>query len=52
VRYLDMPLMQVSSTAVRRRVRLGQPIRYLVPEAVRSAIEQHGLYAGERGAAA
>ena len=30
VRYLDMPLIQVSSSAIRRRVREGVPIRYLV----------------------
>ena len=32
VRYLDMPLIQVSSSGIRRRVRDGAPIRYLVPE--------------------
>ena len=34
VRYLDMPLIQVSSSAIRRRVREGAPIRYLVPDKV------------------
>ena len=34
VRYLDMPLIQVSSSAIRRRVREGVPIRYLVPDKV------------------
>jgi nicotinate-nucleotide adenylyltransferase len=48
VRYLDMPLIQVSSTAVRRRVGAGLPIRYLVPDAVAEHIESGGLYrAGE-----
>ena len=46
VRYLDMPLMQVSSSAVRRRVREGLPIRYLVPDKVRGYIETNGLYTG------
>jgi nicotinate-nucleotide adenylyltransferase len=46
VRYLDMPLMQVSSSAVRRRVREGVPIRYLVPDKVREYIETNGLYTG------
>jgi nicotinate-nucleotide adenylyltransferase len=45
VRYLDMPLMQVSSSAIRRRVAAGRPIRYLVPEAVASYVEANGLYA-------
>ena len=31
VRHLDMPVIQVSSTGIRRRVREGKPIRYLVP---------------------
>jgi len=44
VRYLDMPLMQVSSSMVRRRVRKGLPIRYLVPDGVASYIEANDLY--------
>ena len=44
VRYLDMPLMQVSSSAIRRRVREGAPIRYLVPDKVAEYIEAKGLY--------
>lgn len=44
VRYLDMPVMQVSSSMVRRRVGEGKPIRYLVPDAVVDYIHEHGLY--------
>jgi nicotinate-nucleotide adenylyltransferase len=44
VRYIDMPLMQVSSTSVRRRLAAGRPIRYLVPERVVDYIGSHGLY--------
>jgi nicotinate-nucleotide adenylyltransferase len=44
VRYLDMPLMQVSSTSIRRRVADGRPIHYLVPERVVDYIESNGLY--------
>jgi nicotinate-nucleotide adenylyltransferase len=48
VRYLDMPLMQVSSSAIRRRVREGLPIRYLVPDKVADYIQTKGLYAGKK----
>jgi nicotinate-nucleotide adenylyltransferase len=48
VRYLDMPQIQVSSSAIRRRVREGLPIRYLVPDRVAEYIETKGLYAGKR----
>jgi nicotinate-nucleotide adenylyltransferase len=44
IRYLDMPIMQVSSSAIRRRIAAGQPIRYLVPDKVASHIEAKGLY--------
>ena len=47
VRYLDMPLMQVSSSAIRRRVREGVPIRYLVPDKVVEYIATHELYGGQ-----
>jgi nicotinate-nucleotide adenylyltransferase len=50
VRYLDMPLIQVSSSAIRRRVREGAPIRYLVPDKVASYIETKELYAGQGSA--
>ena len=50
VRYLDMPLIQVSSSAIRSRVATGRPIRYLVPDGVASYVLAHGLYGA--GAAA
>ncbi|NXS01064.1 NMNA1 adenylyltransferase, partial [Oxylabes madagascariensis] len=37
----------ISSTKIRRALRRGQSIRYLVPEAVRAYIEQHRLYSPE-----
>jgi nicotinate-nucleotide adenylyltransferase len=46
VRYLDMPLIQVSSSAIRRRVREGLPIRYLLPDKVVEYIATNELYGG------
>ena len=44
IRYLDMPIMQVSSTSLRRRIGAGRPIRYLVPDEVASHIAANDLY--------
>jgi nicotinate-nucleotide adenylyltransferase len=45
---VDMPLLQISSTDLRARVRDGRPIAFLVPQAVEDYIREHGLYrAGE-----
>ena len=43
-RFFQMPRIGVSSTMIRRRVRAGQPIRYLVPDRVAEYIERHRLY--------
>jgi nicotinate-nucleotide adenylyltransferase len=48
IRYLDMPLIQVSSSAIRRRVRQGLPIRYLVPDKVAGYITSNDLYGAGR----
>lgn len=45
--WLDVPPLTISSTDLRRRVRAGLPLRYLVPPAVAAYIYEHGLY-GER----
>ena len=44
VLFFDMPRVDISSSAVRRRVADGRPIRYLVPEGVESYIKKVGLY--------
>ncbi|MCC7293540.1 MAG: nicotinate (nicotinamide) nucleotide adenylyltransferase [Phycisphaerales bacterium] len=47
---MDTPLMDISATDIRRRVRLGKSIRYLVPEKIRNYIDTHGLYKTDAGA--
>jgi nicotinate-nucleotide adenylyltransferase len=44
VAVLPTVLMDVSSSAIRERVRAGLPIRYLVPFAVERFIAEHALY--------
>ena len=47
--WLGNPVIEVSSSALRERARLGRSLRYLVPDAVGRYIERHGLYdAGRR----
>ena len=44
--WLRMPLIAISASAVRERVRRGLSIRYWVPPDVEEYIRKHGLYAG------
>lgn len=46
---LDTPRIEISATQVRRRIREGKSIRYLVPDAVRDYIIEHGLYQAVTG---
>jgi nicotinate-nucleotide adenylyltransferase len=46
VNVLAMPRIDVSGTEVRRRVREGSPIDFLVPPEVVAYIREHGLYSG------
>jgi nicotinate-nucleotide adenylyltransferase len=45
--WLAMPLIAISASVVRERVRRGLSIRYWVPEAVAEYIRDHGLYASD-----
>ncbi len=51
VRFFDMPRVEISSTAVRRRARSGQPIRYLVPDKVANFVGAQSLYGASAPAA-
>lgn len=42
---IEMPLLEVSSTDLRARIRDGRPTDYLVTDAVRAQIDALGLYA-------
>jgi len=42
--FLDTPLFDVSSTAIRKRLREGMSIQYWVPDSVRGLIETRRLY--------
>lgn len=42
---LAVPLIDVSSSGLRERVRRGEAVRYLVPDGVLALIDEYGLYA-------
>ncbi|HEV8380597.1 MAG TPA: nicotinate (nicotinamide) nucleotide adenylyltransferase [Gemmatimonadales bacterium] len=43
-RVIPVPMIDLSATQVRERVKQGRTIRYLVPDPVRDYIATHGLY--------
>ncbi len=53
VKVFPVPQLDIAATTLRERVAAGRPLRYLVPDAVRQYIEEHGLYrtaqCGEEG---
>jgi nicotinate-nucleotide adenylyltransferase len=44
VELVNVPLIQIASSEIRRRVRGGEPIRYQVPTLIEAYIREHGLY--------
>lgn len=42
--WLDTPCLDIAASDLRRRVRQGLPLRYLVPPAVEAYICKHRLY--------
>lgn len=49
VQLLEMPELEISSSNIRHRVALNQPIRYFVPPAVEAYINKHHLYQTDNG---
>jgi nicotinate-nucleotide adenylyltransferase len=44
VRFVDAPLLEISSSEIRRRVRENQPFRYFLSASVYEYIQEHKLY--------
>jgi nicotinate-nucleotide adenylyltransferase len=47
VRFVEAPLLQISSREIRRRIEEGLEFRYFLPPAVYDYIQAHHLYRGE-----
>lgn len=46
---IEMPILDISSTELRKRIKQGKSIRYLVKDSVREYIAKNGLYADAKG---
>ena len=44
IRLIEIPPLEVSSSEIRRRLRVGRSLRYLLPPAVAEAVEKSGAY--------
>ena len=44
IQLLEAPLLPISATHIRKNVKEGKSIRYLVPDSVRNEIENNGYY--------
>jgi len=47
---LDLPLVDISASAIRDLVARGEPVRYLTPDSVARYIDEHSLYRNEKSA--
>jgi nicotinate-nucleotide adenylyltransferase len=48
VRFIDVPLLEISARDIRSRIASGAPFRYFLPEAVYQVITERGLYGFKR----
>lgn len=44
IREVNVPLIDISSTEIRKRIEMGLPVQYLLPKEVYSYMKEHRLY--------
>lgn len=44
MQFLNAPAIDISSSEIRRRIRLGKTVKYFLPEKVTAYIEEHSIY--------
>lgn len=44
VSWIDAPLIEISASAIRERIKLGEPVKYYLPAGVYELIQEFGLY--------
>ncbi len=47
IAFADAPLLEISGTTIRNRLKSGRGVRYMVPEPVRTYIVEQGLYGSQ-----
>ena len=49
VRWIDAPLIEISASLLREKIKLGQPARFYLPAGVFELIQEYGLYKDVEG---